>query len=113
MTIELKAEFRTCNDVATVCATVCAETLQYSLQKGGRFAEESHIQALLDCVDLCRANTEYMGRGSSMAADICDLCAEACRRCTEACESFSDDPQMRACAEACRQCTTACGAIAA
>ncbi len=113
MVMELRPMVERCNEVSSECVTICSETLEYCLQKGGAYAEGSHIQTLRDCIDLCRTDGELMVRGSGLTENTCSLSAEACGRCAEACEAFPDDPRMQACVEVCRQCATACEAVAA
>jgi hypothetical protein len=111
--VQVSREMRQCTDTTTECLRVCTETLQYSLKKGGRYAEASHLQALMDCVEACRVSMDYMLRGSEMSDDVCGLCVAACERCATACERFRDDAQMRACVEACRSCASTCQVVAA
>ena len=104
--IQLTPEVRQCDQTSLECYRVCLETLNYSLQKGGRFAEAGPIRMLLDCADICQANANLMSRGSKY--NLCETCARVCQECAQACERFGDDAQMKACAEACRRCATAC-----
>jgi hypothetical protein len=75
---------------------------------GGSHAEASHIRALLDCADACRASADFMLRGSSLHAAVCRVCAEACETCADSCERVGRDETMQRCADACRRCAASC-----
>jgi hypothetical protein len=94
------------------CQDVCLETVTHALRRGGRYAEEELIGALLDATDVCRTSIDFLRRGSPLRGRTCAVCAEICERAAEACETFPGDPVMRACAEACRRCAAACREIA-
>jgi hypothetical protein len=94
------------------CQEACLDTVTHALRRGGDYAEEELIGALLDATDVCRTSIDFLRRGSPLRARTCGVCAEICQRAAEACQAFGDDPAMRACAEACRRCAAACRAIA-
>ncbi len=100
-----------CIENCTECAAVCAETVQYCLEKGGDHAAPAHVRLLLDCIDICRTSAAFMIRGSELHAETCRACAEVCARCADECSRF-DDERMEACAEACRRCAESCRAMA-
>ena len=86
--------------------------MSHCLQQGGRHAEASHIQLLLDCVDICRTSADFMLRGSDLHTLTCGVCAQVCERCAQDCEQMGDDEMMRRCAEACRRCAESCRRMA-
>jgi len=94
------------------CQEACLDTVTRALRRGGRYAEEELIGALLDATDVCRTSIDFLRRGSPLRTRTCAVCAEICERAAAACDAFGDDPAMRACAEACRRCAGACRAIA-
>ena len=94
------------------CQDACLDTVTHALRRGGRYADEELIGALLDATDVCRTSIDFLRRGSPLRTRTCAVCAEICERAAEACDAFGDDAAMRACAEACRRCAAACRVIA-
>src|SRR5688572_26224637 len=97
----MSAEMQQCLAATVECQRICAETVTYCLQQGGRFADEPLIRLLQDANDFCRLTNDLLtrrsdwhGRASAMAAEVL---AQAARRCTE----FGDDAQLKTCSEAC------------
>jgi len=105
---QISAEMRDCVEECQSCHAACLETVTHCLQKGGRHAETSHIQLLLDCVDICRTSADFMLRGSDLHTLTCGTCAQVCERCAQDCDQMGDDEMMRRCAEACRRCAASC-----
>lgn len=101
-----------CISNCTECHKICLETAVYCLTKGGKHAEARHIQALLDCAQICTTSADFMIRHSDLHGRTCGLCAEACKRCAESCEAFGGDAQMKRCAEVCRRCAESCEEMA-
>jgi hypothetical protein len=94
------------------CHDTCMETLGYCLVQGGRHATEGRIRALVDCNQICDLTRDTLLRGSSLYAQVVELCAEACARCAEACgELAPEDAMMDRCVEACRRCAETCSAL--
>ena len=102
-----------CIEECLSCHRVCLETVTYCLQQGGKHAEATHIQTLLDCAEICQTSANFMLRSSELHGRTCAACAEVCERCAESCEQMGEDEQMRACAEACRRCADSCRQMAA
>lgn len=94
------------------CHTICLETVNYCLTKGGEHANPDHIKLLLDCSEICQTAGNFMTRQSPLHTETCRVCAEICDRCAESCEQMGDDEQMRRCAETCRRCAEACREMA-
>ena len=90
------------------CHEICAETLQYCLEQGGKHAHPHHLRLMLYCTEICQISENFLTRGSDMLAIVNETCADICERCAEDCERFGDDNQMRACAEVCRSCASVC-----
>ena len=105
-------ELQACIDHCLDCYQICAETVAYCLQKGGKHAEASHIRNLMDCAEICRTSAGFMIRGSSQHVVTCAACAEICRVCAQSCEKMTEDPQMKRCAELCRRCEDSCREMA-
>jgi hypothetical protein len=95
------------------CQDACLDAVGHALRRGQRYAEEDLVGALLDAVDVCRTNIDFLRRGSPLRARTCAVCADVCERAAELCATFRDDPPMRACADACRRCAATCREIAA
>lgn len=94
------------------CARSCYETITHCLEMGGEHAASRHINALLDCAQICEAAAASMARGSELHPKVCGVCADACDRCAEECERFPDDKVMAECAAICRQAANSCRTMA-
>jgi hypothetical protein len=105
---QLDEKMQACIKDCLACATVCEQTMAYSLRQGGKHAAPDHIQLLADCAEMCLMSARMMARGSSFHSRHCALCAQVCKACEESCEEFGNDAQMKACADACRTCHDAC-----
>ena len=105
---ELDRCIRDCLD----CTRSCYATITHCLELGGAHAESRHINALLDCAEICGTSAALMARGSDLHPKVCAVCAEACERCAEECERFPDDKVMAECAEICRQTAKSCRTMA-
>ena len=108
MTHQTSPKMKQCIEECQSCHAVCVETTTHCLEMGDVHAEASHIRALLDCADACRASADFMLRGSPMHGAACRLCAEACETCAESCQRMGGDETMQQCAEACRRCASSC-----
>ena len=102
------AEMQMCINDCFDCHSTCLETMAYCLRKGGRHADETHIELLQDCAEICQMGGNFMLRNSEFHAQLCELCANVCESCADECDRFGDDLQMRACAETCRRCAESC-----
>lgn len=100
-----------CIDNCFECYRICRETIAYSVQKGGEYADGEHLRTLLDCAQICQVSAEFMVRGSAAHNKVCEICAEVCLRCAESCSKFNDE-QLTRCAEACRECVQSCKIMA-
>ena len=60
-----------------------------------------------DCADLCGLAARLMARGSSLAGELCALCAKICQACGDECAKHPLD-HCQKCAEACRKCAEEC-----
>lgn len=109
---QMSKEMQRCVDACLACYSMCEETINHCLQKGGRHTDSSIMRALADCSDITRTCADMCMRMSSMSSDMCALCARVCEMCMEACMRIPDDPQMKRCADACRTCAEACRSMA-
>ncbi len=105
---QMSEEMQQCITDGLNCNSVCLETLTYCLQKGGKHADATHVQLLLDCSEVCQTSANFMLRDSQLHGLLCGVCAEVCDRCATSCEQLGDDAQMKACAEACRRAALSC-----
>lgn len=101
----------TCIAACLACHRACLEGVVACLNKGGRHATTAHIQALLDCAQICALSADFMIRGSTHHAHACQLCADICTACAVSCEALGADAGMQACAVACRRCAESCKAM--
>ncbi|MBI3929207.1 MAG: four-helix bundle copper-binding protein, partial [Armatimonadetes bacterium] len=80
---------RDCIDACTRCHHLCAETLDYCLEKGHN--KPAHIRLLQDCIEICQTSADFMLRGSDLHALTCRVCADVCQRCADDCRQYGDD----------------------
>lgn len=108
MSITFNASITAINDCAVWC-DICAAAC---LNEGDIEAMRECIRSSLDCAEVCRLTSSYLGRHSEMIKIMCKACAEICARCAAHCETH-DTEHCRACAKACRKAQEECEAIAA
>jgi hypothetical protein len=89
------------------CHRSCVRAYAVAVHAGGLRAESPHLQALLDCAELCRLTAEFFLRGSALSEPLAQVCAAAAARCGEDCERFPATPELVACASACWELTAA------
>lgn len=110
--IGISPEVRECIEATSRCYTVCAETLNYSLDSNP-LDEPRHIRLLIDCGDILQATQNAMLRGSELWRLLSATCMEACERAAESCRSFGrDDEQLELCAEVCDATAECCRRLA-
>lgn len=105
-----QTQLESCIQECTHCHAVCARTIQYCLNKGGRLAAAEHVRLMQDCAEMCLTSTDFMLRESDLHPETCGLCATICDRCANSCEQVGggNDALMKECAEACRACAKSC-----
>jgi len=86
------------------CQSMCLKTATYCLS----MSEKYPIRVILDCIEMCQVNVDFMLRGSKLRNNTSGLCGEACKKCEEFCKQFDNDFQMQACAESCRIASESC-----
>jgi hypothetical protein len=62
MVHQMNPEMRQCIDACTECSSICRETVNYCLERGGRLAEPKQLRMLMDCAEMCRTNADFMVR---------------------------------------------------
>jgi hypothetical protein len=90
------------------CHTVCLRTAKQCQQAGGKHAEESHIQMLQDCAELCLVTAHMLQHSSPVAPVVCGATAQVTERCAFECEQMGDTD----CVNACRNASSSVGQIA-
>lgn len=109
----MSTEAEACSRLCLQCSRTCVEAVTHCLKKGGKYADAKHIQALLDCAEICQTTANVLARGSELHGRLCAVCADACEQCTESCEQVDpNDEMMKQCAEMCRRCAQSCRALA-
>jgi hypothetical protein len=109
---QMNAAMQECIQNCKDCHAVCVQTVLYCLQQGGPHAESGHLQALLDCAQMCQTSEDFMLRSSPLHSQTCGVCAQACLRCAQSCEQFGSDQQMQTCVQLCRRCAQSCQEMA-
>lgn len=86
------------------CQSICLKTALYCLGMSDKYP----IRQLLDCIEICQVNADFMLRGSKLRSNLSEICAMCCERCEEFCSQFDADIQMRTCADICRRTAESC-----
>jgi len=93
--------------------TVQKTLVEHCLAKGGKYVSPTHVQSMLDCMDMCQAAADFMTRGSPLHTSVCAAAANVADACADSCESLQPndakaDGEMQRCADTCRACAIAC-----
>jgi hypothetical protein len=99
-------------DLTLECKTACLATISHCLQMGGKHADYSHIQLLIDSAETCRTVADFLARGSEYHGWMSGVCAEILKYCIDDLERFADDPSMDHCASVCRETLVVCRQLA-
>ncbi len=100
-------EMKDCIEECWNCHSICLQSIDHCLRRGGEHVRSERIRLLMDCAEICQTSYNTMLSGSPFHMRTCEICAEICDLCAESCEKISDD-QMRECAQACRSCAESC-----
>ena len=117
---QVRKEMQQCIQNCFNCHSICLNTINYCLQKGGMHTEPAHIRLMLDCAEICQISANFMLRNSDFHIRTCGICAEVCDRCARDCDRVAspqenrmgNDAQMKACADMCRRCADSCRQMA-
>lgn len=96
-------EMQLCLQAWKNCHQVCLETLNYCLERPGRYKNVGLLCSLRDCAEMSLICIHLMTDGSEFMGRTGLICEEMCLKCAKACEELGDDPQLLECAELCRQ----------
>ena len=105
---EAKEKMARCVQDSLDCQEICLQTVTYCLRMSNNYP----VRLLLDCIEMCQVNTDFLIRGSKLKSELCEVCAIACERCEEFCKQFYDDTQMKMCAQVCGNCADSCREMA-
>jgi hypothetical protein len=100
-------QFQSCIEACNDCATACDHCASACLSEADVKKMARCIALDVDCAEICRVASAYMGRSSELAGIVCDACAEICEACAAECEKH-DMQHCKQCAEACRRCAEEC-----
>jgi hypothetical protein len=81
----------------------CEKTVEYCNEKKGKLGSASTINAMKDAIDACKATSQFLERGSSLAPKSAEIAVSACNECAKVCDQFKDDTQLTSCANECRK----------
>jgi hypothetical protein len=106
-------QMRACIEATSACYTICAETLNYSLNGGGHLADEELLRALIDSGEILQATQNGLLRTSDVSTMLAAVCVEVCEKVAESCRRIDgSDEQLTWCAEACDQTADCCRQLA-
>lgn len=103
--------WQTCIDKCNECMQACEECFTSCLEEADVKARTHCIQLLRDCADICALASQFMSRGSSLAAHLCKVCADVCDACAAECANFKDT-HCQECARICSECAEECRMMA-
>jgi len=102
-----KQAHASCASECNKCADACEKALEHIQKKGGTAASAANVNALKDCIALCKASADLKSRNSSLSAKISDACADACKKCAVICADMKDEA-LSDCVDQCNKCADAC-----
>jgi hypothetical protein len=109
----ISPQMRECIESTSECYTVCAETLNYSLDGGRSLADELHLRLLIDCCEVCQTTQNTLLRSSDLGMMLAAVCVEACEKVAESCRRVDgSDEKLTACAEVCDRTADCCRQLA-
>lgn len=98
-----------CIDICEGTAKMCRKTARHCWMMGGKHAEESHLNLLKDCAEICMLHAELMERESKYHKEFGKLCAKVCEDCAKMCATLDPkDEKMQECAQICQSCAESC-----
>lgn len=109
--IEINSSMHRVAQECIACHSLCLETLDYCLERGGEFANVEHLRILRDCAEICLTNAHFLQANSYFHLRTSAVCAEICDTCAIDCRQIEDDARLKACAEACQHCAESCRRI--
>lgn len=100
------AALQECASVCNICADACPHERQVHELR-------SCIALNHDCVAVCLATAQLLGRQGSMSAELLSgqlrACASTCYACSQECSRHAAHMEhCRICADVCRECANAC-----
>lgn len=100
---------RQCIDACDEAHRLANEAAIHGMQQGGRLADWTLVQTLLDAADITRTAVDFMLRSSRFYQLTCRAAAEICDKTADLCEPLAaEDLRMRECGEAMRRAATHC-----
>jgi hypothetical protein len=96
-----------CCTCCSMCRTMCLQTMQMCLQKGGKFADAKMNMMLAECAQLCQMTADMAATGSARMSPIAEICAKHCDDCARACDAMNESV-LHECAAVLRECAAAC-----
>ncbi|WP_269510784.1 four-helix bundle copper-binding protein [Burkholderia sp. IMCC1007] len=108
---ELNDRYDTCMAACDACAHACDACTAGCITEPDAHVLAACIALDIDCAQLCRFASGAMARRSTLAPQVCALCAHACDRCAAECRQHAHE-HCRRCALACDACAAMCRAMA-
>lgn len=109
--IMIQQQFESCIEACNACALACDNCASACLQEADVKKMADCIALDIDCAQICRLAAGFMGRGSPLAATVCQACAEVCDACGDECAKYPMQ-HCQDCAQACRRCAGECRRMA-
>ncbi|HDR8931287.1 hypothetical protein [Burkholderia vietnamiensis] len=108
---ETNASYDNCIAACDACARACDTCAAGCLAESDTNPLARCIALDIECAQLCRVASGAMARRSTLAPQVCALCAQACDACAAECGRHAHE-HCRRCAQACEACAAMCRAMA-
>jgi hypothetical protein len=84
-------------------SAACQKAVDHCNEKKGNMGQASTTNALKDCIDACKATSQFLERGSRLVPKSAAMTVDACNEAAKICDQFKDDKDMISCANECRK----------
>lgn len=106
-------DYQECIEECLRCVRECNHCYEACLQDDHVAELTQCILLTRDCAEICSFTAAALSRNSTMAKEICALCAEICEQCGKECAKHEHHAHCKRCAQICFQCAEACRQMAA
>jgi hypothetical protein len=103
----MDASFDECTRVCCECRQECLRTMQFCLNKGGKFADSRLCLRLAEAMRLSQLAADCCTTGSEALRTILESCAGECEETARCCDALAE-PELTRCADKLRACAAAC-----
>lgn len=103
----MDATHEECTKICCECRQECLRTMQFCLNKGGKFADSRLCLRLAEAMRLSQLAADCCTTGSEVLAKVLEACAGECEETARCCDALNE-PELSRCAGKLRACAAAC-----